>query len=135
MTTTKKSTECDKCSCELGIDKIKTIPNDCPGLEYISFKPGFSAICSVGHAPFYGTVEICFRPGNKLLEFESVENWIREHSNLETTIEGYAYALAKAIYDSFGGYQSITVTATAFTIVHGEAKAVVSLKSNVPISF
>ncbi len=49
--------------------EIETIPNFAK-VQAVTYTPRFSAVCSVGKAPFWGELTIAFRPGATLLEFE-----------------------------------------------------------------
>lgn len=67
---------------------IQTIENK-SRITKIIYTPKFSAICEIGKAPFHGTMVIEYLPKDKLLEFESFEEWLLEISNYQVTIESY----------------------------------------------
>jgi NADPH-dependent 7-cyano-7-deazaguanine reductase QueF len=102
---------------------IATIPNT-PKVSTIVYRPKFSAVCSVGRAPFYGVLEIKFKPEEKLLEFESFEKWLRSLAEKKMTVED----LARLVFDEITialGIIPLSVTVNAETTVHGPASALV----------
>lgn len=100
---------------------IETIPNDA-GQIAIMYQPPFTAICSVGDAPFMGEINIQYVAHDKLLEFESFEAWVKEHANHLTTIEGYCRMVFDALTDVLGDIP-LAVTVTAMTTVHAPVEA------------
>lgn len=102
---------------------IKTIPNTCQ-VQIVRYYPEFSIICSIGHAPFYGTIEIEYQAADVLLEFESFETWLRSIAQTNETIE----SLCRLVFDQLThalGAVSLIVTVNAETIVHGSASATI----------
>lgn len=106
-------------------ENIQTIPND-TNLDTVTYTPKFSAICSVGLSPFWGDLEIVYKPKKLLLEFESFEDWLREESNKRVTIEGFC----QFVFDNLVNVldcELLTVTVKAYTIVH--APVIVTIKT------
>lgn len=105
---------------------IKTIPNDTK-VDLVRFSPEFSTICSVGNAPFWGTIYLEYKPGGELLEFESFEEYLETLSLREYTIE----SLTRAVFDKLAqvlGDIPMRVKILARTTVHAPASAVISQK-------
>jgi len=100
---------------------IETIKNDA-GPIAIRYTPEFTAICSVGKAPFSGVMEIEYLADDLLLEFQSFEIWLREHANAETTIEGFCKMAFDALTEALGDIP-LAVTVTATTTVHAPVEA------------
>ena len=100
---------------------IKSIPNE-PGVASVTYRPEVSAICEVGEAPFSGVAEIKYEPADKLLEFETFEEWLRFISKTKTTIEGLARMIADAVRDIVGVRVWVRLEAT--TQVHGPVEVV-----------
>jgi len=101
---------------------IKTIDNAAK-INTISYHPEFSVICSVGLSPFHGTIDIVYKPDEKLLEFESFETWLRGISNNHMTIED----LARLVFDNLLavlGDIPLSVTVHARTTVHAPVSAI-----------
>jgi len=100
---------------------INTIPNP-HGPMAITYSPEYSALCSVGKAPFHGTIVIQYFAHGALLEFESFENWIRLNANAETTIEGYCRMAFDALAEVLGDIP-LAVSVFGETTVHGPVEA------------
>lgn len=105
---------------------IETIPNHA-NVTRVEFYPKFSAICTVGKAPFWGTVHITYEPtaGGALLEFESVEKFLKTLNNQSLVIE----EVARVVFDELAGVLGdipIRVKVSARTTVHAPASAEVS---------
>jgi NADPH-dependent 7-cyano-7-deazaguanine reductase QueF len=103
---------------------MKTIAN-AYGSMVVRFQPEYSAICSIGKAPFSGDVLIEYIPDDKLLELVSVEEWIHGFAKREVVIE----ELARLIFDEMTralGDIPRSVTVTARTTVHAPASAIIS---------
>lgn len=107
---------------------IKTIPND-PQIDRVVFYPKFSAVCSVGLAPFHGVMEIEFIPAENLLEFESLELWLFSIANDKMTIESLCRLAFNKIWDAVNpDYLKLTVNAE--TTVHAPAIAIIERGEN-----
>jgi NADPH-dependent 7-cyano-7-deazaguanine reductase QueF len=100
---------------------VEVIPNDA-GKIAILYEPEFSAICSVGDAPFNGRLVIQYVAHDDLLEFESFERWIRENANTRTTIEGYC-KMAFDVLNEVLGDIPLAVSVIATTTVHAPVEA------------
>jgi len=104
-----------------------TIPNT-PKVQRVIYRPSFSTRCSIGHAPFSGTIEIDYRPDDVLLEFESFEDWLRADVALgEMTIED----LTRLVFDQLTGLLGgvpLCVAVTASTIVHAPVTCILERK-------
>ena len=75
---------------------IETIKNEA-GVHEVRYHPDFSALCSVGGAPFHGVLEIAYVPKGALLEFMSFEKWLlADVAKMETTVEG----LCRHVFDT-----------------------------------
>lgn len=104
---------------------IETIPNPAPGALAIQYCPPFSAICSVGQAPFHGTLDITCTPGDRLLEFESFERWLREDVARRTlTIEDLCVLVHKRLHEALGDIP-LRVTVRGRTTVHAPVSATI----------
>ena len=93
-------------------------------IDQIIYTPKFSAICSIGKAPFSGIAEIKYIPYHWLLEFESFEKWLLEISLTEETIEG----MTRLIFDTINEIiepKSLCVSLTASTQVHADVTAII----------
>jgi len=100
---------------------IKTIPNNYM-VGIIKYHPRYSVICSEGHAPFGGIMDIEYIPADKLLEFESFEEWLFSIANTSETIE----SLCRLVFDKLTetlGEVSLSVTVNAETQVHSPVEA------------
>ena len=98
-----------------------TIPNEAR-ITRVSYHPEFSVICSIGRAPFHGTIDIEYIPGGKLLEFESVDSWLESIALKSMTIEG----LCRLVFDEVSkalGDIPLSVKVYARTTVHAPASA------------
>lgn len=105
----------------LDASMIQVIPNT-PRVDSVQFTPTFSTICSVGKAPFWGTVTISFRPDTMLLEFESFETWLHSMAQDHQTIED----LCRRVFDALTlvlGFVPMFVEVNAETTVHAPASA------------
>lgn len=99
-------------------------------IQKIHYEPGYSVVCSIGKAPFHGTIEIEYYPADLLLEFESFENWLRSIANNQMTIED----LARLTFDKLSGALGdipLRVTVHARTTVHAPVSATIErIKDN-----
>lgn len=105
---------------------MKTIPNN-TRVQKITFHPQFSTICSVGNAPFWGIVNLEYKPGGELLEFESFEKYLESYALEKYTIE----SITQSIFDNLVrvlGDIPLRVEIQARTTVHAPASAVISQK-------
>jgi len=100
---------------------IDTIPNT-PQIGTVTYTPGFSTICSVGKAPFHGTVEIVYCPETVLLEFASFEHWLFGLANQSMTIEDLCRLVFNALTEALGDIP-LSVTVHAGTTVHAPVSA------------
>lgn len=107
---------------------IQTILNR-PQVDCVQFTPMFSTICSVGKAPFWGTITIVFYPAGNLLEFESFETWLHSMANDEQTIEDLCRRVFDALTHALGSVR-LFVEVNASTTVH--APASVSIERKLP---
>lgn len=90
----------------------------------IRYTPQFSAVCSVGNAPFHGVIEIQCKPADKLLEFESFERWLSQLALERLTIEDLARLVFDALLHVLGDVV-LSVTVHAETTVHAPVSATV----------
>lgn len=100
---------------------FQAIPNESM-VHLVNYEPPFSTVCSIGKAPFCGTIEIKFKPGDLLLEFESFEIWLFTLSNQSMTIED----LCRLVFDQLTGALGnipMSVTVHAKTTVHAPVSA------------
>lgn len=107
----------------LDVSTIQTIPNT-PQVDRVQFTPTFSTICSVGKAPFWGTITIVFHPSDRLLEFESFEVWLHSMAKDEQTIED----LCRVVFDALTqvlGFGRLFVEVNASTTVHAPASVTI----------
>lgn len=98
-------------------------------IDRIEYRPDFSAICSIGKAPFHGTLEIVYQPADKLLEFESFEAWLKGLANDSMTIED----LTRKVFDELSrvlGDIPLRVTTHARTTVHAPVSATIERKGS-----
>lgn len=110
---------------------MQTIPNN-TDLDSIHYEPEFSAICSIGKAPFHGMIEIDYQPGKVLIEFESFEIWLRtEVAQKHLTIEDLAQLTFDKLVKALGDIP-LRVTIHARTTVHAPVKATISNKGYAP---
>lgn len=102
---------------------MDTIPNK-NKIGLITYSPKFSVVCSIGKAPFHGTIEIIHQPNQKILEYESFEKWLRTIASEEMTIED----LCRLVYDKLSSVLDggLTVTVMAETTVHAPVSATIS---------
>jgi NADPH-dependent 7-cyano-7-deazaguanine reductase QueF len=103
---------------------LGTLPNDAR-VQIVTFTPWFSTICNVKDVPFYGTLEIVFRPADTLLEFCSFEEWLRSLAKERMTIED----LCRLVYDRLRealGDIPMRVSVHAHTTAHAPASASIS---------
>ena len=105
---------------------VGTIPND-SGVDEVGFTPAFSAICSVGDAPFWGTVDIAYQPRNKLLELESFQLWLRSLSCERMTVEDLCRLCFDKLMAVLGDIQ-LRVVVNAYTTVHAPVSATIKTK-------
>lgn len=100
------------------------IPND-TSVNRVTITSNFGAVCSVGLAPFSGTVEVTYRPKDVLLEFEAFEEWLREISTDRTTIEGFAQGVFDKLNEVLPD-SDLFIRVSAQTQVHGPVVAEVA---------
>lgn len=86
-------------------------------IDLVTYRPPFSAICSVGDAPFNGTLEITYQPMAVLLEFEAFEQWLRQESQSRHTIESFCDMVFERLETELET-SLLCVAAHAQTIVH-----------------
>jgi len=91
-------------------------------VQYVWFEPTFSAICSVGLKPFWGKVKIEYKPQDVLLEFVSVEDFIKALGTRSVTIEDVTRLIFDEVSRALGDIP-VRVTVTAETTVHAPAGA------------
>lgn len=87
------------------------------GLNYASIKVEYSAICSVGRKPFWGTALIEYKPDDMILEFESVDTFVHSLGERHLIIED----VARLVFDELRrvlGDIALRVTVSARTTVH-----------------
>lgn len=97
-------------------------------IQVIHYEPEFSAICSIGRAPFHGTIEISYSPEQYLLEFESFENWLRsEVATKELTIEDLAQLVFNELIKALGDIP-LSVIVHGRTTVHAPVEATITQK-------
>jgi len=99
------------------------LPNETT-VQFIHYEPEYSTTCTVSHIPFSGTIKIEYRPGSRLLEFESFETWLWTLAGKEFTIESYCQFIFDNLTDQLGSVP-LRVTVNAKTIVHSPAYAVI----------
>ena len=102
---------------------MKTIPNTA-AVEQVTFHAQFSALCSVGHRPFWGDVRFRYQPSAQILEFVSVEEKLNTLANQSVTIEDvarFAFNEARCAL----GHVPLEVVVFANTTVHGPAEAII----------
>lgn len=103
---------------------IETIPNSAL-VNRVEYTPGFGMVsCSVGKQPFAGSMEITYRPGETLVEFESFERWLKSISSRPMTIED----LCRLTFDSLRkalGNIPLRVVVDARTTVHAPVRATI----------
>ena len=96
---------------------IKTIPNT-GKVQVVVYHPGFSAVCSVGKAPFHGTIEIKYYPAGYLLEFMSFEKWLlAKVAVMDTTVEELCRVVFDVLYTMLDNVP-LSVTVHALTTTH-----------------
>lgn len=101
---------------------MNIVPNS-QRVDYIRFSPAFSVMaCKLGHAPFYGTIEIEYRPTDKLLEFISAEDCIKQFGTMMLTIEDVARLAFDEAARALGDIP-LRVTVNARTTVHAPVTA------------
>jgi NADPH-dependent 7-cyano-7-deazaguanine reductase QueF len=105
---------------------IQTIPNDCR-VQFIEYHPEFSIICSVGNAPFHGTINITYEPNDKLIEFLSFEEWLYSISKTNETIESLCRLVFDVLIENLGNIK-LTVEVRAETQIHSPASARITSK-------
>ena len=83
------------------MQSIETIPND-TGVQQVTFEPVVGAICPIDKAPILGVAKIVYSPGSKLIEFNSVEGFIRSLATQHLTVE----ALCSRVYEAIAAVLS-----------------------------
>ena len=101
--------------------EFQTILND-GKVDYVRFSPRYSVVCSVGKAPFNGTVDVVYCPQDKLIELESFEKAIHSVAMDEFTVESFCAFIYDSILDKLGGVE-LTVDVYAETIRHAPVMA------------
>lgn len=80
------------------------------------------AFCSVTYVPFTAEVEFEYLPNDKLIEFESFDEWLgKEVATEPHTIESMGLRIFSALLEVLGDIP-LTVFVTAKTTVHGPAE-------------
>jgi len=102
---------------------IDTIANTAR-VDQVEYHPEFSTICSVGKRPFWGTIDIRFRPGQYLLEFESFDTWLATLANESMVIEDVARRAFDVLSEALGDIP-LRVAVHARTTVHAPASAII----------
>lgn len=102
---------------------IETIPNNA-GKVIIYYRPFYAVICSVGKEPFHGQIDIKYKPGSVLLEFESFERWLKTLAMQEFTIESLARLVFGTLRAVLGDIW-LSVTVHAQTTVHAPVSATI----------
>lgn len=102
---------------------VETIPNTAK-VHLIEYQPPFSAICSVGNAPFSGEILIVFQPEAKLIEYESFEDWLFTMAVSHLTIEDLAREVFDKVTEALGPVP-LKVTVMARTTVHAPVAATI----------
>ena len=100
---------------------MQVIPNN-DKINQVSYHPSYSVICSIGKAPFYGIIDIVYKPQGVLLEFESFDDWLKGITLQSMTIEG----LCRLVFDVLSEVLDdipLSVTVHAETTVHAPASA------------
>lgn len=100
---------------------IETVNNQAH-VQRVTYSPAYSVICSIGRAPFWGTIDIKYKPGEELLEFESFERWLHELALEETTVEDLCRLVFDALREALGDIP-LAVTVHAMTTVHAPVSA------------
>ena len=103
---------------------IVTIPNRA-GVDRVDYHPDYSIICSEGNAPFYGTIDIAYRPDDKLLEFHSFDAWLGGYALKRMTIEDLCRLVFNELNRALGDIP-LRVIVHARTTVHAPASALIS---------
>jgi NADPH-dependent 7-cyano-7-deazaguanine reductase QueF len=104
--------------------EIETIPNF-PKVQEVTYTPRFSAVCSIGKAPFWGELDITYQPKDKLLEFESFERWLKGQAGRETTVEGFCRLAFDVLREALGTIP-LRVVVRAETTVHAAVSVVIA---------
>jgi len=102
---------------------ILTIPNTAK-VALINYTPAYATICSVGKAPFHGTIDITYEPAEVLLEFMSFEVWLRSLATEQMTIEDLARRAFNELRSVLGDIP-LRVTVHAETTVHAPVSATI----------
>ena len=87
------------------------------GLTMCNINIPYSAICSVGKKPFWGTVLIEYKPQDLLLEFVSVEDFVKSLGTQSIIIEDVAQLVFYEISRALGDIP-LRVSVNARTTVH-----------------
>lgn len=103
--------------------QTQVIDNDC-GMQLVEFFPPVVAICEIGRQPFTGIAHIAYQPDDKLIEFISMEDFIRQQSKTETTIEKLTRTLFDELVRVLGDIP-VMVHIYAETAVHAPASALI----------
>ena len=89
----------------------------------ILFRPMASAVCSLGKKPFFAQVTVRYRCEGKIVEFESVQEWLNGLADQEMTIEDMALVLFNELTLALG-LVPLRVEVMANTVVHAPAGAI-----------
>lgn len=100
---------------------MKVIDNTAQ-VSLVSYKPEFSAVCSIGEVSFYGVIVIKYRPLQSLLEFVSVDEWIMGLAYKKVTIEEVTRLTFDEVTRVLGDIP-LCVTVHARTTVHAPVSA------------
>jgi len=103
---------------------MDTIANVFGGMT-IRFEPSFSAICFIGRKPFWGTIQIEYKPDDRLLEFVSIEEWLGILGDQHVVIEEVARLTFDEVTRVLGDIP-LRITVSARTTVHAPASAQIS---------
>ena len=90
-------------------------------LAEVGFEAQFVAVCPVTDVPFVGRATVVYTPSRLLLEFTSVENWLKEPQ------VGTVEDVAARVFDALMAVAKplrLRVKAEAVAVVHGPAYAV-----------
>lgn len=100
---------------------IETLPHT-QGLAEVRFEAQFVSSCPVPNLPFVGKVKVTYAPQDLLLEFMSVENWLKG-MKLEGTLEDIAAYAYDTLFDVVQP-RWLRVEASAVAVVHSPATAI-----------
>lgn len=107
-----------------------TIHNPCDTGEIpmvIGYHPTYSTLCSIGHRPFYGHLDIEYIPREVLLEFVGFENWLHTLALQEFTVENLCQRVFEVLRDGLLDPVYLKVEVHADTTVHAPVSATLEL--------